>query len=204
MNKSLIIGAGILAIAGISFFLVSNKPEEGVASPEPLVKTESKSRPESSARLREKPLASEAQPKNDEPTKRPIMPQRFEQKTAKLRNDPSAENFPHAAILNKKAQPETTYVNAVRMLLEDYANIVKKGLPTGLNVEITNALLGKNKAHLAVLDEGSERINEDGELTDQWGTPYLFHADSLIQVEVRSAGPDLQLFTGDDVVSESF
>jgi hypothetical protein len=41
---------------------------------------------------------------------------------------------------------------------------------------------------------------KDGGLVDRWGTPYWFHPNSAHQVEIRSAGPDRQLFTDDDLV----
>ena len=39
-----------------------------------------------------------------------------------------------------------------------------------------------------------------GQLVDRWGTAYWFHPNSSYQMEIRSAGPDKNLFTADDVV----
>jgi len=35
---------------------------------------------------------------------------------------------------------------------------------------------------------------------DRWGMPFWFHPNTAHQVEIRSAGPDRQLFTDDDLV----
>jgi len=35
---------------------------------------------------------------------------------------------------------------------------------------------------------------------DRWNTPYWFHANAATQVEIRSAGPDRNLFTADDLI----
>jgi len=44
------------------------------------------------------------------------------------------------------------------------------------------------------------RINAKGELVDYWGTPFFFHQLSGTQMEIHSAGPDRQMWTGDDIV----
>lgn len=73
------------------------------------------------------------------------------------------------------------------------------GNPVGNNAEITQALLGANAKQLrADLPEGS-RLSGAGELCDPWGTPYFFHQVSAQKMEVRSAGPDQQMWTGDDI-----
>jgi hypothetical protein len=74
------------------------------------------------------------------------------------------------------------------------------GNPTGENEEITAALLGKNPKRLAYLPPQGDFLNPAGELIDRWGTPYFFHQISGSQTEIRSAGPDRQLNTADDIV----
>jgi len=70
--------------------------------------------------------------------------------------------------------------------------------PVGQNEDITAALLGANPQRLAFLPPGSPAI-KSGHLIDPWGTPYWFHPLSGQQMEIRSAGPDRELFTPDDV-----
>ena len=45
--------------------------------------------------------------------------------------------------------------------------------------------------------------NDDGELVDEWETPYFFHANSRTDMDVRSAGPDQVMYTEDDLVATS-
>ncbi len=73
------------------------------------------------------------------------------------------------------------------------------GNPVGENEEITAALLGKNPKHLAYLPESGSFLDGSGKLIDRWGTPYVFHSLSASRTEIRSAGPDRELWTGDDV-----
>ena len=73
------------------------------------------------------------------------------------------------------------------------------GNPVGENEEITAALLGKNPKHLAYLPASGPFLDGSGKLIDRWGTPYVFHSLTASRTEIRSAGPDRELWTGDDV-----
>ena len=46
------------------------------------------------------------------------------------------------------------------------------------------------------------RINARGELIDNWGTPFFFHQVSGTEMEIRSAGPDMKMWTADDLVTK--
>lgn len=72
--------------------------------------------------------------------------------------------------------------------------------PVGLNKEIARALLGDNPRGARFLDPATARLNAQGELLDDWGHPYFFHALSGTVMEIRSAGPDGRVFTPDDLV----
>ena len=72
--------------------------------------------------------------------------------------------------------------------------------PVGLNDEITAALTGRNIKGAASLPADHPAISEKGELLDRWKIPYRFHAFSGKLMEIRSAGPDRQFFTADDVL----
>lgn len=89
----------------------------------------------------------------------------------------------------------------VSRLLENF-QILAKGddpLPLGSNEEIVRALIGKNARHLLFLSTNHPAINSAGQLVDRWGTPLFFHALSAGRIEIRSAGPDRQMWTEDDV-----
>ena len=92
----------------------------------------------------------------------------------------------------------------VRLLDElfgQYRTAVKTGNPIGNNREITAALRGRNRLGLRCLADDHPALNDHGELCDRWGTPYFFHQVSATRMEVRSAGPDREMYTGDDVVT---
>jgi hypothetical protein len=72
--------------------------------------------------------------------------------------------------------------------------------PVGQNEDIVAALLGENEKRSAYLPKNIPVI-EDGKLVDRWGTPYWFHPVSGREMEIRSAGPDRELFTGDDLTN---
>jgi hypothetical protein len=77
------------------------------------------------------------------------------------------------------------------------------GNPVGTNPEITAALNGENPKQVKFLTEDSGlRINGQGELVDSWGTPFFFHQISGTEMEIRSAGPDRKMWTGDDLVTK--
>jgi len=77
------------------------------------------------------------------------------------------------------------------------------GNPVGTNPEITSALNGDNPKQIKFLQpDAGMRINGNGELVDNWGTPFFFHQLSGSQTEIRSAGPDRKMWTSDDLVIE--
>ncbi|HMP73919.1 MAG TPA: type II secretion system protein GspG, partial [Kiritimatiellia bacterium] len=47
------------------------------------------------------------------------------------------------------------------------------------------------------------RIDHHGALLDPWGTPYFFHHLSRNRLEIRSAGPDREFHTDDDLLLPS-
>ena len=71
------------------------------------------------------------------------------------------------------------------------------GHPSGENSDITATLIGQGEG--AFLPKRHPAVRE-GELIDRWGTPYWFHPVNANTTEIRSAGPDRELFTLDDVV----
>ena len=70
--------------------------------------------------------------------------------------------------------------------------------PIGSNAEITGALLGNNLKQIKLEVPAGSRLNSEGEMCDRWGTPYFFHQVSGTEMEIRSAGPDREMWTGDD------
>jgi hypothetical protein len=82
--------------------------------------------------------------------------------------------------------------------LRDYRKAFKQN-PVGNNAEITRVLLGQNSGGAKYLPDDAH-LNEKKELTDRWGQPLFFHQISASNMEIRSAGPDLKMWTADDEV----
>jgi hypothetical protein len=76
---------------------------------------------------------------------------------------------------------------------------VHGGPPEGLNEDIAAHLTGENSVG-SILFPPDHRALANGALIDRWGTPFWFHQVSPALTEIRSAGPDRQLFTSDDSV----
>ena len=75
------------------------------------------------------------------------------------------------------------------------------GNPVGTNPEITKALNGGNQKSVVFVDpDAGLRINDQGVLIDNWGTPFFFHQLSRTVMEIHSAGPDRKMWTADDLV----
>lgn len=99
---------------------------------------------------------------------------------------------------------ETTTPERDLEIIRDFVSIYSRasgGNPVGDNADITAALTGTQypgqKGHFFPRGHSAVR---SGQLVDRWGSPYWFHPNSSSQMEIRSAGPDRQLFTGDDHV----
>lgn len=127
---------------------------------------------------------------------------RFNQKAAKLQNDPldRSKLSDMAILLDDPNIEELEAKIALHTLLSSMRTTVYRGdYPAGLNVEITNALLGDNPRKVGYLPMDSPRINEYGELVDEYGTPYWFHSFNSTNLTITSAGPDKRLHTADDI-----
>ena len=96
--------------------------------------------------------------------------------------------------------PGETVLQNLRVSFRQYASAFGEN-PVGTNPEITSALQGENPKHINFLRADGNRVNANGELVDVWGTPYFFHQLSAHEMEIRSAGPDRVMYTGDDLVT---
>lgn len=86
--------------------------------------------------------------------------------------------------------------------LQQYREFVGS-YPTGNNAAITKALLGQSGKKVLILTARRSDLNDKGEITDPWGTPFQFYF-SHNEVMIRSAGPnkaweDSAIPTADDL-----
>jgi hypothetical protein len=109
---------------------------------------------------------------------------------------PPTQTPPVTGPIDREVVLET--LENVHFALRDYRAALG-GNPVGTNAEVTAALLGDNPKQMKLPLPEKSRINGAGELCDPWGTPYFFHQISATKMEVRSAGPDQKLWTGDDI-----
>ncbi len=86
--------------------------------------------------------------------------------------------------------------------LQQYREFVGS-YPTGNNLAIAKALLGRTEKKVLILAVRKSDMNDKGEILDPWGTPLRFYfADN--EVMIRSAGPnkaweDSNVATEDDL-----
>lgn len=116
---------------------------------------------------------------------------------------PGVKLAPSAAevgsLLHSKAESAENDNDLINELFGDFRKFFRQGNPVGMNEDITAAILGDNPGRVAFLPPDHPAIH-DGRIHDRWGTPFWFHSASSNVMEIRSAGPDKQLFTGDDIV----
>lgn len=112
----------------------------------------------------------------------------------------AGQSTPVGALEFTNLPPDAVMEN-LRLVFRSYQNALG-GNPVGHNKEITHALNGGNFKQTRFLnEEDGMRLNANGELIDSWGTPFFFHQLSGTEMEIRSAGPDKVMWTGDDLLA---
>ncbi len=118
--------------------------------------------------------------------------------------EPSA-SFPRSPLADALNSPATTAqddLRAVGRMLALYRERFGAYPAFGDNAQLVNALAGANPHRIALLPREAPAVSAaTGELLDRWGTPYVFHAISRTGLEIRSAGPDREAYTADDLVA---
>jgi hypothetical protein len=134
-------------------------------------------------------------------TPHPVLPGPVESKPhpVALAAVETAPTVPEIGEVGSGLRPLTVLEN-VRAVFRQYQ--LRFGAnPVGDNAEITASLNGRNPRQTVFLnpDDGL-RLNEHGELVDNWGTPFFFHQLSRTEMEIHSAGPDRKMWSQDDLV----
>ncbi len=89
----------------------------------------------------------------------------------------------------------------ISLMFRDFRTITGEN-PVGTNAEIMKAIMGGNPKGAMLGPPDGQAVNENGELIDRWGSPYFFHQLTKDLMEIRSAGPDRKMWSGDDSVSK--
>jgi len=84
------------------------------------------------------------------------------------------------------------------LLLKSAAN-----RPLSANEDWANLFRRKNSALEELLPAQHRALNTNGQLIDRWQTPLIFHALGGGRYEIRSAGPDREMWTADDIQRNS-
>lgn len=107
---------------------------------------------------------------------------------------------PEAVMFGSGHQPPDQELTTLHRFFELYRERFGS-YPTGeSNAQYMNALRGNNPGRWGIFPTANSRLTEAGTLLDPWGTPYIFHSQGSQQLEIRSAGPDRDLYTDDDLL----
>ncbi len=90
-------------------------------------------------------------------------------------------------------------LGSLEQVFELYRFVFKANPVGSENEEIMAQLLGSNAKKLVFFPRNHPSLNADGALLDRWGTPYYFHPLSAQLMDMRTAGPDGNLWTKDDL-----
>ena len=104
-----------------------------------------------------------------------------------------------AEALNSPDRNAADDLATVSLLLSQYRRH-RDGNPVGSNEEIAAALLGHTPQGAAYLPAKGPFLDGQARLIDRWGTPYFFHALAHDRMDIRSAGPDREFWSADDIV----
>jgi hypothetical protein len=112
----------------------------------------------------------------------------------KKEEPPPIPNF-----MTPEQREAVTQMEEVKVMFRDYRTVLGEN-PVGTNAEIMKSITGGNPRQVNLGPPEGQSLNKAGELVDRWGTPYFFHQLSGKEMEIRSAGPDKELYTADDLV----
>jgi hypothetical protein len=121
-----------------------------------------------------------------------------------IENLKSSQKLPGEAILKNYASATTRPQDDLHALAHAFSNLrllVKGDSPfrMGANEEFVAALMGKNAGKEVFLKAPHVCLNAADQLVDRWGSPLFFHVLDLDRTDIRSAGPDRQMWTTDDL-----
>lgn len=101
--------------------------------------------------------------------------------------------------------PPENDLTLMARLMENSLLLLKSAAnrPLSANEDWADLFRGKNGAREEFLPAQHVALNDKGQLIDRWQTPLFFHALGGGRYEIRSAGPDQQMWTADDLQRNS-
>lgn len=139
-------------------------------------------------------------PPRETPANQP-PPQPTESRTPSV---PATGPLPGEALMVSYGDPSTDPLEdlkAIDRVLTGYFSIIKdhSKYPIGGNADLAAALRGENAGQQAFLPADHPAFDATEQLVDRWGTPLFVHPVAGRELELRSAGPDREMFTDDDI-----
>jgi hypothetical protein len=207
MKRGRLILAGVLVLGGVIGIWRLRQSQDGAAVSPPVVQDAGKPEPVSgepanpanpqeadpeTPGVEVAPSVSRPPAPAPLPAPNPPSPQRQTPAAAPL----PADRRPAPVV----PEPAQAAVEALALNIREYRNRFG-GNPVGNNAEIVREMDGGNAKGAAYLPSELRRLNGQGELIDEWGTPYFFHQESAKEMEIRSAGADRVMWTSDDIVA---
>ena len=135
---------------------------------------------------------------------RPLIPaEPLTPSALQLRPLAPAASLPRSPLADSLHSPATTArddLATLKRILYLYRERFGAYPAFGDNPQLINALAGANPARLGLIPRDHPALDSaTGALRDRWGTPYVFHALSRDSLDLRTAGPDRQPYTPDDL-----
>ncbi len=104
----------------------------------------------------------------------------------------------------KPGQSPQQDLTLIARVISGFLTIDKQAVnrPLSANEEWSAALRGLRPGTESWISESSPAFDARHLLVDRWGTPLVFHALGGKRWEIRSAGPDRQPWTEDDLLEK--
>lgn len=119
---------------------------------------------------------------------------------------PPPHETDRSPLADKLHDPKRTGVEDLQVVMNLFTHYRSRfqGFPVGEdNAAFMNALTGNNPGRVVIIPRDHPTIDAQGQLLDRWGEPFFFHLLSRDALEIRSAGPDRELYTADDLILDS-
>lgn len=180
MKKLPTIAATLLIALAVSTYFLGKNLQNPTLQPAP------------TAAFSEKPPTSKSLPASPD---RPQLSRPDPDHLAQIPPHPDAASF---------GSDPTNAANEAQQLfrLFDFYRESFGSFPSGEgNAQFMHALQGANPSQLPIFPQNHPRLNSAGEILDFWGNPFFFHQISSDHIEIRSSGPDGEIFTADDLIA---
>lgn len=132
---------------------------------------------------------------------REAIPDQLDDRVTRYR-DGTVDKNAAIALSRSLHRPNAADLEAVAGILGEFRFIYEANPVGSENQEIILQLLGENPKKVVFIDPELPALNSSLELTDRWGSPFIFHPVSATQMGLRSKGPDGILWTEDDLELE--